>query len=40
MKILARDIEELHNEKIPWVKILQQNHSLKKAVWESEEVMN
>ena len=39
VKILAREIKELRNKKIPLVKVLWRNHKAEEATWESEEVM-
>ena len=37
--ILAREVKELCNKKIPLVKVLWRNHKTEKATWESEETM-
>ncbi|XP_075096112.1 uncharacterized protein LOC142174215 [Nicotiana tabacum] len=37
IQILAREIKELRNKKIPLVKVLWRNHSGKEATWEREE---
>ena len=37
--ILARDVKELRNKRIPLVKVLWKNHKKKEAMWESEESM-
>ncbi|XP_043809118.1 uncharacterized protein LOC122722473, partial [Manihot esculenta] len=39
VKILAREMKELRNKKIPLVKVLWRNHKAEEATWESEEVM-
>ncbi|XP_043809780.1 uncharacterized protein LOC122723089 [Manihot esculenta] len=39
VKILAREIKELRNKKIPLVKILWRNHKTEEATWESEDLM-
>ncbi|XP_043817352.1 uncharacterized protein LOC122725011 [Manihot esculenta] len=39
VKILAREMKELRNKKIPLVKVLWRNHNAEEATWESEEVM-
>ncbi|XP_021625015.1 uncharacterized protein LOC110624208 [Manihot esculenta] len=39
MKILAKEMKELRNKKIPLVKLLWRNHKVEEATWESEEVM-
>ena len=38
-EILAREVKELKNKKIPLVKVLWRNHKTEEAKWESEEVM-
>ena len=37
--ILAREVKELRNKKIPLVKVLWRNHKTEEATWESEETM-
>ena len=37
--ILAREVKELRNKKIPLVKVLWRNHKIEEATWESEETM-
>ena len=37
--ILAREVKELWNKKIPLVKVLWRNHKIEEATWESEETM-
>ena len=37
--ILAREVKELRNKRIPLVKVLWRNHQTEEATWESEEVM-
>ena len=39
IEILAREVKELRNKKIPLVKVLRRNHKTEKATWESEETM-
>ncbi|XP_060216633.1 uncharacterized protein LOC132644095 [Lycium barbarum] len=39
IQILAREIKELRNKKIPFVKFLWTNHSGKEATWERAEDM-
>ena len=39
VEILAREVKELHNKKIPLVKVLWRNHKTEEATWESEETM-
>ncbi|XP_059302312.1 uncharacterized protein LOC132054286 [Lycium ferocissimum] len=39
IQILAREIQELKNKKIPLVKVLRRNHSGKEATWEREKEM-
>ncbi|XP_070054942.1 uncharacterized protein [Nicotiana tomentosiformis] len=39
IQILAREIKELRNKRIPLVKVLWRNHSGKEATWEREEDM-
>ena len=39
VEILARQVKELQNKKIPLVKVLRRNHKTKEATWESEETM-
>ena len=39
VEILAREVKELRNKKIPLVKVLWRNHKTEKATWESEETM-
>ena len=38
-EILACEVKELRNKKIPLVKVLWRNHKTKEATWESEETM-
>ncbi|XP_049364359.1 uncharacterized protein LOC125829149 [Solanum verrucosum] len=37
--ILAREVKQLRNKRIPLVKVLWRNHSGKEATWETKEVM-
>ena len=37
VEILAREVKELRNKKIPLVKVLWKNHKTEEATWESEE---
>ena len=39
VQILAREIEELRNKRIPLVKVLWRNHKIQEATWEIEETM-
>ena len=39
IEILAREVKELWNKKIPLVKVLWRNHKTEEATWESEETM-
>ncbi len=39
IKIVAREIKELRNKKIPLVKVLWRNHKEEEATWESEEII-
>ena len=39
VEILAQQVKELRNKKIPLVKVLWRNHKTKEATWESEETM-
>ena len=39
VEILAREVKELWNKKIPLVKGLWRNHKIEEATWESEETM-
>nr|XP_016451984.1 PREDICTED: uncharacterized protein LOC107776584 [Nicotiana tabacum] len=39
IQILAREIKELRNKRIPLVKVLWRNHSGEEATWEREEDM-
>ena len=39
VEILAQEVKELRNKRIPLVKVLWRNHKTKKATWESEETM-
>ena len=39
VEILAREVKELLNKKIPLVKVLWRNHKTGEATWESEETM-
>ena len=39
VEILAREVKELLNKRIPLVKVLWRNHKIEEATWESEEVM-
>ena len=36
VEILAREVKELRNKRIPLVKVLWRNHKTEKAMWESE----
>ena len=39
VEILACEVKELKNNKIPLVKVLWRNHKTEEATWESEETM-
>ena len=39
VEILAREVKELLNKKIPLVKVLWRNHKIEEATWESEDTM-
>ena len=39
LEILAHEVKELWNKKIPLVKVLWRNHNTEEAMWESKEVM-
>ena len=39
VEILAQEVKELRNKRIPLVKVLWRNHKIKEAMWESEEIM-
>ena len=39
VEILAREVKELRNKKIPLVKVLWRNHKTEEVTWESEETM-
>ena len=39
VEILAREVQELWNKKIPLVKVLWRNHKTEEATWKSEETM-
>ena len=39
IEILAREVRELRNKRIPLVKVLWRNHKIEEAMWESEEAM-
>ena len=39
VEILAQEMKELRNNKIPLVKVLWRNHKTEEATWESEEMM-
>ncbi|XP_037496977.1 uncharacterized protein LOC119371258 [Jatropha curcas] len=39
VKILAREVKELRNKRVPLVKFLWRNHKTEKATWETEEIM-
>ena len=39
VEILAREVRELLNKRIPLVKVLWRNHKIEEATWESEEGM-
>ncbi|KAA3461235.1 polyprotein [Gossypium australe] len=39
VKILAREMKELRNKRVPLVKVLWRSHSIEEATWEPEETM-
>ena len=39
VEILAQEVKELWNKKIPLVKVLWRNHKIEEATWEREETM-
>ena len=39
IEILAQEVKELRNKRIPLVKVLWRNHKTEEATWDSEEVM-
>ena len=39
VEILARDVKELRNKRIPIVKVLWRSHSVEEATWEPEDAM-
>ena len=39
VEILAREVKELRNKKIPLVKVLWRNHKTNEATWESKKMM-
>ena len=39
IEILAREVRELRNKRIPLVKVLWRNHKTEEVTWESEEAM-
>ena len=39
MEILAQEVKELWNKRIPLVKVLWRNHNTEEATWESKKVM-
>ena len=39
LEILAQEVRELRNKRIPLVKVLWRNHKTEEATWESEEAM-
>ena len=39
VEILAREVKELKNKRIPLVKVLWRDHKTEEATWESEETM-
>ena len=39
VEILAREVKELRNKRIPLVKVLWRNHKTEEATWESEDTM-
>ncbi len=39
VRILAREVKELKNKRMPLVKVLWRHHNTEEATWESEEMM-
>ena len=39
VEILAREVKELRNKRIPLVKVFWRNHKTEEVMWESEETM-
>ena len=39
VQIIAQEVKELRNKRIPLVKVLWKNHKTEEATWESEETM-
>ena len=39
VEILAQEVKELRNKRIPLVKVLWRNHKTEEAMWERKEVM-
>ncbi|KAA3465279.1 receptor-like protein kinase [Gossypium australe] len=39
VKILAREVKELRNKRVPLVKVLWRSHSVKETTWELKETM-
>ena len=39
VQILAREVKELRNKRVPLVKVLWRSHSVEEATWEPEETM-
>ena len=39
VEVLAREVKELWNKRIPLVKVLWRNYKTEKSTWESEEAM-
>ncbi|VFQ59510.1 unnamed protein product [Cuscuta campestris] len=39
VQILAREVKELRNKRVPLVKVLWRNHAVEEATWETEESM-
>ena len=39
IEILAREVKQLRNKRIPIVKVLWKNHKVEEATWESEATM-
>ena len=40
VEILAQEVKELRNKRIPLVKVLWKNHKMEEATWESEETVS
>ncbi|VFQ76191.1 unnamed protein product [Cuscuta campestris] len=39
VQVLAREVKELRNQRVPLVRVLWRNHTVEEAIWETEESM-